>query len=154
MIGDNVEMDSAETNDSRSTIRGDQLLLAFQCLERYCARRVTPQFLERHFEGRDYTEIDHPFGFIHWIGEMAIRAHVRNVIDSTMNEVARHEAPFTVELVVRHAIEDASPAGLGELGLSENDRAHFTEILTRFFNAVACGEIAQNKLEAYASQRS
>ena len=138
--------DTADTNDPRPTIRGDQLLPAFKCLEHYCANGVAPRFLEAHFQAQDYKSIDHPFGFIHWIGQMSIRAHCRGVIERIMNKAKRHDADFIIEEVVLDVIVSASPEELGKHGLSKNDKKHFTEILTRFFSAVACEEITAKDL--------
>ena len=43
-------------------------------------------------------------------------------------------------------IVSASPEELGKHGLSKNDKKHFTEMLTRFFSAVACEEITAKDL--------
>ena len=142
--------DTADKNDPRPTIRGDQLLLAFQFLEK-CSTKVTPHFFEVHLKSRHYEPFDHHFGFMHWLGEITIRAHVRKVITGTTNEVARHNMHFVIEDVVASAIASASPQELGEHGLTLKDKAHIGGVLIGFFNAVACEEITEKQLRWFDS---
>jgi len=125
-------------------IRADLLLKAWRYLERYCAdptTRTSPA--ARYFEE---CIIVHPYKLDHWLGEIAMRAHSRGVLEQSMNEATRLESHMMVTSIVVCAIDQTSPNALGELGLSVEDKGTISDALYRFIVAVACGEISERDL--------
>lgn len=130
------------------TIRGDQLLLAFKCIERtYAAFVANP--LEDDLPDRIWDAlgvgIDHPYGYAHWYAEIAIRTPTRKILEMLMDETTRRVSHLCIDGVAEHATEAVSNSDVFP-GLSGDDKKKLIAGLTRFLNLVACGEIDENIL--------
>lgn len=130
------------------TIYGDELLLAFQYVERsYAAFVANPLGDDLPFLVWNAlkVDIDHPYGDVHWYGEIAIRSSTRQTLEMLMTEASRRDAIFCINDVAEHAVEAASGPDVYP-GLSDEDKKKLDAGLVKFLNLVAWGEIGEDIL--------
>ncbi|MFZ2804592.1 MAG: hypothetical protein WA001_05205 [Patescibacteria group bacterium] len=122
------------------TINGHRMLLILRFVEKY----VTRPMLVRLGVVPELPNIMHPFGVTAWLGQMAIRAPQRKTLEQ-MPAGKRHDAHFNIEIAADEIVAATSgPEVWG--GLSDDDKDQLSELLVRFMQLVAGGEIPEHDL--------
>lgn len=132
----------ARTKPVSGTIYGDDLLLAFEHIERsYAAFVANPlgDDLPYVVWNALKADIEHPYGDAHWYGEIVLRAHTRSVLDA-MDGQTRYRALFDIGLVAKNAIDATCDPAMCN-GLHNEDKKKLVTGLTRFLMLVACDDI-------------